>query len=72
MIRLNNEVNRDAIVWGGLDRPDDGDERPSSSHKARGALPDVTANDIENQINLTNVLQPVIGKVHELVRAKLK
>src|SRR5215475_9898025 len=50
-IGLDNEVDRQAVGGPRLGRPDDGHQCSSGSNQACGPLPDVAADDIENQID---------------------
>src|SRR5207237_1174543 len=50
-IGLDNEVDRQAVGGPRLGRPDDGHQRSSGSNQARGPLPDVAADEIENQVD---------------------
>src|SRR5215471_508454 len=54
-IGLHNEVYRQAIDGPRLGRPDDGHQCSSASNEARGPLPDVAADDIEHQIDATDI-----------------
>src|SRR5689334_15662341 len=49
-IGLDNEVDREAVRRPHVGRPDDGHQPSSGANQARGTLPDVTTDDIENQI----------------------
>src|SRR5262245_61394726 len=53
-IGLDNEVDRQAIDGPRLGRPDDGHQRSSGSNQAYRPLPDVAADDIENQIDFAD------------------
>src|SRR6266498_500049 len=71
-IGLDNEVDRQAVSGPRLGRPDDGHQCSSGSNQARGPLLDVAADDIENQIDATDVFQGVVVKVYELLRAEVE
>ena len=49
-----NKVDRQAVGGPHLGRAGDGHQRSSGSNQARGPLPDVAAEDIENQIDSTD------------------
>src|SRR5438445_6715059 len=71
-IGLDNEVDRQAVVGPRLGRPDDGHQRSSGSNQARGPLPDVAADEIEHQVDATDVLEDVALEVDELLRAEVE
>jgi len=71
-ISLDNEVDRPAVGGPLLGRPDDGHQRSPSSDQACGSLLDGAADDIEHQINSTDVFQGVVAKVDELLRAEVE
>src|SRR6516165_5577174 len=71
-IRLDNEVDRQAVVGPRLARPDDGHQRSSGSNQACGPLLDVAADDIEYQIDAADVFQRVVVEVDELLRAEVE
>ena len=50
-VGLDKEVDRQAVDWPRLGRPDDGHERSSASNQACRPLPDVAADEIEHQID---------------------
>src|SRR5262245_35790839 len=54
-IGLDNEVDCEAVDGPRLDRPDDGHQCSSGSDQAYGPLLDVTADDIEHQIDAADV-----------------
>src|SRR5689334_8261696 len=70
-IGLDNEVNRQAIDGPRLGRPDDGHQHSSGSNQACGPLPDVAADDIENQIDFADAFQGVVVEVDDLLRAEV-
>jgi hypothetical protein len=71
-IRHENKVNRQAVGGPRLGRPGDGHQRSSGSNQACGPLPDVAADDIEHQIDFTDVFQGVVVEVDELLRAEVE
>src|SRR6516165_544358 len=71
-IGLDNEVDRQAVGGPRLGRPDDGHQCSSGSNQTCGPLPDVAADDIENQIDAADVFHRVILKVDELLRAEVE
>src|SRR5690242_5089782 len=71
-IGLDNEVDRQAVRGPRLGRADDGHQRSSGSNQACGPLPDVAADDIENQIDFADVFQRVVLKVDELLSAEVE
>src|SRR6185369_4985734 len=71
-IGLDNEVDRQAVGGPRLGRPDDGHQRSPGSNQARGPLPDVTADDIEDEIDAADVFQRVVLQVDELLRAEVE
>src|SRR5262245_42262191 len=66
----DNEVDRQAVGGPCLGRAGDGHQRSSGSNQACGPLPDVAAEDIENQIDSADVFQGVVLEVDELLRAE--
>ena len=69
-IRLDNEVDRQAVGRPRLGRPDDGHQCSSGSNQACGPLLDVAADDIEHQIDAADVFQRVVVEVDELCAPK--
>src|SRR5947207_14255715 len=67
-----NKVDRPAIGRPRLGWPGDGHQCSSGSNQACGPLPDVAADDIENQIDSTDVFKDVAVKVDELLRAEVE
>jgi hypothetical protein len=47
-------------------------ERSSGSNKTRGSLPDVAADDIEQQIDSADVFEDLVLEVDELLRAEVE
>src|SRR5215212_1832424 len=71
-IGLDNEVDRKAVNGPRLRRPDDGHQPSSGSNQARRPLPDVTADQIEHQINAADVFEDVVVELDKLLRAELE
>ena len=71
-IGLDNEVDRQAVGGPRLGRPDDGHQCSSGSNQACGPLPDVTADDIENQMDFADVFEVVVVEVDEPLRAEVE
>src|SRR6516165_545839 len=67
-----NKVDRRAVGGPCLGRAGDGHQRSSGSNQACGPLPDVAADDIENQIDCADVFQGVVLEVDELLRAEVE
>src|SRR5437868_7900815 len=55
-IGLDNEVDREAVRGPRLGRSDDGHQRSSGPDQVCGPLLDIAADDIENQIDPTDIL----------------
>src|SRR5262249_11232822 len=68
----DNEVYRQAVGGPRLGRPGDGHQHSSGSNQACGPLPDVAADDIENQMDFADVFQGVVVEVDELLRAEVE
>jgi hypothetical protein len=58
-IRLDNKVDRPAVVGSHLRRSDGGHQRSAASNQVRGPLADLAADDIEHQIDAANIFQRV-------------
>src|SRR4051794_34216973 len=71
-IGLDNEIDRQAVGGPRLDRSDDGHQRSPGSNQTRGALLDVAADEIENQVDSVHVVQRVVVEVDKLLRAELE
>src|SRR5215813_2457382 len=71
-IGYDDEVNRPAVSGPCLGRAGDGHQRSSGSNHARGPLRDVAAEDIEHQIDSTDIFQSVVFEVHKLLRAEVE
>src|SRR5438552_1487727 len=67
-----NKVDRQAVGGPRLGRPGDGHQRSSGSNQVCGPLPDVAADDIENQIDSADVFEDVVLEVDELLRAEVE
>src|SRR5215467_1685503 len=65
-IGYDDEVNSQAASRPRLGRAGDGNERSSSANHARRPLRNLTAEDIENQIDFADVFQGVLIEVDEL------
>src|SRR4051794_2749693 len=65
-----NKVDRQAVGGPRLGRPGDGHQRSSGSNQVCGPLPDVAADDIENQIDSADVFEDAVLEVDELLRAE--
>ena len=63
----DNEVDRQAVGGPRLRWAGDGHQRSSGSNQACGPLPDVAAEDIENQIDSADVFEDVVLEVDELL-----
>src|SRR5213595_1942146 len=71
-IGYDHEVDSQAARGPRLGPAGDGHQRSSGSNHARRPLPDVAAEDIEDQIDSADVLQGVVVEVDELVRAEVE
>src|SRR5262245_43193004 len=71
-IGLDNEVHRQTVSGPRLRRSDDGHHCSSGPDQTRRPLPDVAADDIENQVDAVDVLQSVVLEVDELLRAEVE
>src|SRR6516164_7892893 len=71
-IGLDNEVDRQAVGGTRLGRPDDGHQRSSGSDHACGPFLNVAADDVEDQIDTTDVFQEVVVEVDELLCAEVE
>src|SRR5262249_23741212 len=71
-IGLDNEVDRQPVSGQRLRRSDDGHQCSSGPDQTNGPLPDVAADDIENQVDAADVLQGVVLEVDELLRAEVE
>src|SRR5262249_35933026 len=71
-VGLDNEVDRQSVGGPRLGRPGDRHQRSSGANQACGPLPDVSAEDIENQIDPADISQGVVLEVDELLRAEVE
>src|SRR5207248_10668771 len=71
-IGLDNEVDRQAVGGPRLGRADDGHQRSPGSNHACGPLLDVSADDVEYQVDAADVFRRVVLKVDELLRAEVE
>jgi hypothetical protein len=71
-IGLDNEVDCQAVGGPPLGRPYDGHQRSAGPDQACGPPLDVSADDIEDQIDAADVLQGVVVEVDELLRAEVE
>src|ERR1700756_2039603 len=67
-----NKGDRQAVSGPRLGRPGDGHQRSSGSNQACGPLPDVAADDIENQIDSADVFEGAVLEVDERLRAEVE
>src|SRR2546429_4733959 len=67
-----NKVDRQAIGRPRLGWPGDGHKCSSGSDQACGPLPDVAADDIENQIDSADVFKDVVVEIDEFLRAEVE
>src|SRR6202007_2967097 len=70
-IGYDEEVARQTVSGPRLGRPGDGHQRSSGANHARRPLPDVSAEDIEDQIDRADIFQGVVVEVDELHRAEI-
>src|SRR5437879_11907462 len=71
-IGYDDEVDSQAARGPRLCRAGDGHQRSSGANQARSPLPDVAADDIENQIDFADVFQGVVIEVDELLCAEVE
>src|SRR5256886_4123886 len=71
-IGYDDEVDSQAVRGPRLGRAGDGPQRSSGANQARRPLPDVAADDIENQIDFADVFQGVVIEVDELLCAEIE
>ena len=64
-IRFDNEVDRKTVNGPRLARTDDGHERSSGPDQSRGPLLNLAADDVEHEIDATNVFQRAAVEVEE-------
>src|SRR3954463_9510978 len=71
-IGLDNEVDSQSVDGPRLGRPDNRHQYSSGSNLACGPLPDVAADDIEHQIDSTDVFQGVVLEIDKLLRTEVE
>src|ERR1700757_4098027 len=71
-IGYDDEVDSQAARGPRLSRAGDGHQRSSGANQARRPLPDVAADDIENQIDFADVFQGFVIEVDDLLRAEVE
>src|SRR5437867_828077 len=71
-IGYDDEVDSQAARGLRLDRAGNSHQRSSGANQARRPLPDVAANDIENQIDFADIFQRVITEIDELLCAEVE
>src|SRR6201984_619318 len=71
-IGYDDEVDSQATRGPRLGRAGDGHQRSSGSNQARRPLRDVTADDIENQIDPADIFQGVVLEVDDLLCAEVE
>src|SRR5436305_7598910 len=71
-IGFDDEVDCQAVGRPRLGSPYDGYQGSSGPDQACGPLLDVSADDVEYQIDAAHVLQGVVVVVHELLRAEVE
>src|SRR3954449_8636222 len=71
-IGYDDEVDSQAASGPRLGRAGDGHQRSSGTNQARRPLPDIAADDIENQIDCADVFQGFVIEVDELLCAEVE
>src|SRR6185369_9313977 len=71
-VGYDDEVDSQAVRGPRLGRAGDGHQRSSGANQARRPLPDVAADDIENQIDFADVFQGFVIEVNELLCAEVE
>src|SRR6185437_15861304 len=71
-IGLDDEIDRQAVGGPRLGRPYDGHQGSSGPNQACGPLLDLSADDVEHQVDAADVFQGVVLKVDELHRAEVE
>src|SRR4051812_49375495 len=71
-IGLDNEVDSQSVDGPRLGRPNNRHQYSSGSNLACGPLPDVAADDIEHQIDSTDVFQGVVLEIDKLLRTEVE
>ena len=71
-IGFNNEINDQRVVALCLQRADDGHDRSSGPDQTRRALADIATDEIEHQVDFTDILQRLIIEIDELMCAEVE
>src|SRR5207248_7882767 len=71
-IGLDDEVDCQAVGGPRLGRPYDGYQDPSGPDQAGGPLLNVSADDVEDQVDAADVFQSVVVEVDELMCAEVE
>src|SRR6516164_9961693 len=71
-IGLDDEIDCQAVRGPRLGRPNDGHQGSSGPDQACGPLLDVSADDVEDQVDAADVFQGVVVEVDELLRAEVE
>src|SRR5919204_2959026 len=71
-IGFDDEVDCQAVGGPRLGRPYDGHQGSSGPDQVCGALLDVSADDVEDQVDVADVFQGVVVEIDELVRAEVE
>src|SRR5437764_461747 len=71
-VGLDDEVDCQAVVGPRLGRSYDGHQGSSGPDQACGPLLDVSADDVEHQVDAADVFQGVVVEVDELLRAEVE
>src|SRR5438067_8247014 len=71
-IGLDDEVDRQAVGGPRLGRPYDGHQGSSGPDQACGPLLDVSADDVEDQVDAADVFQGVVVEIDELLGAEVE
>src|SRR4051812_10318212 len=72
VIGYDDEVDSQAARPPRLRRAGDGHQRSAGANQTRRPLPDVAADDIENQIDFADVFQGVVIEIDELLCAEVE
>ena len=71
-IGFDDEVDCQAVGGPRLGRPDDGHQGSAGADQACGPLLDVSADDVEDDVDAADVFQGVVLDIDELLRAELE
>src|SRR5205807_6646422 len=71
-VGLDDEVDCQAVGGPRLGRPYDGHQGSSGPDQACGPLLDVSADDVEDQVDAADVFQGIVVEVDELLRAEVE